>query len=349
MSVDLFREAVKAVHNGRSREAHELLQELLMGQPRHEMGWLWLSKISPDIGEQIHALETVLSLNPGHDEALYRLPELKAARKQQQQTDQAELMQEAVWAYRNGRHHQARQYLLQITRNNPTHLKAWIGLAQVAPSPAEKIVALEMVVDLNPQHTKAAAALQKLKADFDDPLALGLAYKAVNLNAKALTAFQYATKKAPNATDRHIAGKHARELQASQPPAASEKQQNPPRPLTMTSDNATLIRLGLGPLIVYLLLIFIHGGLNPLHVPWLAYLGIPVVALGGLLIAGAANTPHHPYWHKIFGQQGIPNRNTAYALAFIGSVIVLFPILLVLTISYNELIIYYESLASRIN
>ncbi|MBX3055532.1 MAG: hypothetical protein KF770_03585 [Anaerolineae bacterium] len=349
MSIDLFREAVTAARDGRDREAHELLQEHLMGQPRHEMGWLWLSKISPDIDEQIRALETVLSLNPGHEEALYRLPELKAERKQQVQANQAEILQEAVWAYRNGRHHQARQHLLQITRSHPHHLKAWVGLAQVAQSPAEKIAALEMVVALNPQHEKAANTLQKLKVTFDDPLALAQAYEAVNLMTKALAAYQHAAQKAPNATDRHIAAKHARELQAVQQQTEQAKQQKPAPPLTMTSDNATLIRLGVGPLIVYLLLIFIHGGLNPLHVPWLAYLGIPVVAAGGLLIAGATNTPHHPSWQKIFGQQGIPNQNTAYALAFIGSVIALFPILLLLTVSYNELILYYETLATRMN
>lgn len=347
MSIDLFREAVKAERNGRDREAYELLQELLMGQPRHEMGWLWLSKISPDIDEQIRALETVLSLNPGHEEALYRLPELKAERKQQVPANQAELLQEAVWAYRNGRHHQARQYLIQVVRSNPALLKAWLGLAQVAQSPAEKIVALEAIVNINPHHEKAATALQKLRSDFDDPLALAQAYEAVSLTGKAMTTYQYAAQKAPNAADRHIAAKHARTLQANQQKTEQEKQQKSAQPLTVTSDNATLLRLGLGPLIVYMLLIFIHGGLNPLRVPWLAYVGLPVVAVGALLIA-AANTPYHPYWQKFFGQHGIPNRNTALALAFVGSVIVIFPILLVLTFSWNELVVYYESLAAQI-
>ncbi len=349
MSIDLFREAVTAVHNGRHREAHELLQELLLGQPRHEMGWWWLSKVSPDVDEQIRALEMVLSLNPGHEEALYRLPELRAAHKQQEQTNLAELLEEAVWAYRHGRHHQARQHLLQIVRRQPTHLKAWLGLAQVTQSAAEKIVALETVVTLAPQHEKAATALHKLRLDFNDPLALAQAYEGLNLTTKALTAYQYAAQKAPNATDRHIAAKHARQLQVNQQKIEQEKQQKPAQPLTTTSDNATLIRLGLGPLIVYLLLIFIHGGLNPLRVPWLAYVGIPIVAVGGLMIAGAANTPHHPYWQTLFGLQGIPNRNTAYLLAFIGSLIVLFPILLVLTVSFNELVVYYEMLATRAN
>ncbi len=346
MSIDLFREAVRAARDGRNREAHELLQELVMGQPRHEMGWLWLSKVSPDLAEQIHALEKVLSLNPGHEEALYRLPELKAERKQREQVDHAELLQEAVWAYRNGRHHQARQHLMQITRTDPTHIKAWLGLAQVAQAPAEKIVALEAVVSINPQHEKAAAALQKARADFDDPLALAQAYEAVNLTAKALAAYQQAAKSATNATDRHIASKHARALQSSQQQLKQEQKQKPERPLVFTSDNANLIRLGVGPLIIYMLLIFIHGGLNPLRVPWEAYLGIPIVAVGGLIIAGAANAPHHPYWQLLFGQQGIPNGGAGALLSFVGIVIVLIPILLVLTVSFNKLIFYYGSLAA---
>lgn len=346
MSIDLFREAVKAVHDGRRGEAHELLQELLLGQPHHEMGWLWLSKVSNDVDEQIRALETLLSLNPAHEEALYRLPELKAERKQQIQTSQTELLQEAVWAYKNGRQHQARQYLQQLVRSDPTVLKAWLGLAQVAQSPAEKMVALEAVVSLNPQHEKAGSALKKLKLNFDDPLALAQAYEGVNLTAKALAVYQQAAQKAPTAADRHIASKRARELLASQQQIEREKQKKPVRPVTITSDTVTLIRLGIGPLIVYMLLIFIQGGLNPLDIPWLAYLGIPVVALGGFMIAAAANTPHHPSWQKIFGPQGIPNRNTAYVVAVVGALIVLFPTISVLTASFNSLILYYESLAA---
>jgi tetratricopeptide (TPR) repeat protein len=348
MSMDLFREAIKAAHNGRRQDAHNLLQELLMGQPRHELGWWWLSKVAEDVDEQIRALETVLILNPAHEEAIHRLPELKAQRKQQEQNDQAALYQEAVWAYKNGRHPQARQYLHQLVRQNPSHLKAWLGLAQVAHSPAEKIVALETALTLNPEHEKAAIHLKKLRANFDDPLALAQAYEAVHLTGKAVAAYHFAAQNAPHSADRHMAGKHARKLQAAQQKWAQDQQKKAERPIVFTSENANLVRLGFGPLLVYLLLIFIHGGLNPLHIPWLAYLGIPLVAMGSLLIAGAANTPHHIYWHKLFGPQGIPNHATALALAVVGFLIVFIPIMLVLTVSYDQLLVYHQALSSAV-
>jgi hypothetical protein len=73
MSFDLFREAVKAAHNDDEKSARALLQELLLGQPRHELGWLWLSKVSADIDEQIKALETALTINPARKETKLRL------------------------------------------------------------------------------------------------------------------------------------------------------------------------------------------------------------------------------------------------------------------------------------
>lgn len=350
MALDLFREAVKAAHNGDQPLAHQLLQELVIGQPRHEMGWLWLSKVSEDLEEQIYALETVLTLNPACEEALFRLPELKS--QQKQQTPVIDLYQEAVTAYKNGRPHQARQHLQQLVRTEPSNTRAWIALGRLAQTSAEKVVAMEAIVDINPQNEKAAATLKKLKLNHDDYLALGQAYHTVGQANKALTAYQYAAKHAASSVDRHIARKHVNDLKAQleSPKVGSDESQaqQPSPPLKLTSDTETLLRLAAGPVIIFGLLLFIHGGLNPLKIPFTLYLSTLGVGVGSLLVAGAANTPHHRFWQQMLGPEGIKDSPTRYMMTTLGLLLILIPYGIVLIASFNRLVTYQAALSATL-
>lgn len=351
MALDLLREAIKAAHQGNREEACELLHELLIGQPRHEMGWLWLSKLSTDVEEQIQALEMVLRVNPGCEEAIYRLPELKALRQNALPADRPDLYQEAVMAHKNGRPHLARQYLQQLVQADPGHWKAWTALGRLAQTPEEKIVALEAILEIDPKNEKATAVLQRLRLNQVDKVALGQAYGAVYQHRQALAAYQYAARHADSTAERHIAHKRAQEIQslfalATQEPQAADKQ--PPPTVKYTRANMTLLRLSLGPLIIYGLLLLIHGGMNPSHIPFLFYLGFPVVAVGSLLMAGAANTPHHPFWYKLFGPSGLKDGLVLYPVTALGLVLLVIPFSLVLIIAFNRLAIYREAITAAI-
>lgn len=67
MSIDLsaqFRTAIHLAQSGQKTEALIQLRRLLIQQPDHVMGLMWLSGLSPDPHEGIAALEKVLGLNP---------------------------------------------------------------------------------------------------------------------------------------------------------------------------------------------------------------------------------------------------------------------------------------------
>jgi hypothetical protein len=344
MSIDLFHEAIKAARKEDEVLAHQLLQKLVREQPDHEQGWLWLSKVSDDLDEEIRALEMVVKLNPTHEEAAYRLLELKAEQKLQQPTSADELYREALLAYKNGRAHQSRFNLQQIVRSHPTYLKAWLGLAQVAQTPAQRIVALETVVAIDPTHAKGTAVLQKLKLNHHDNLALGRAYEEVGQLSKAQAAYQQAARHASSSADRHIAAKHAREIEARLKTQTQAKAA--PKTITLTDVNTTLTRLAFGPVILYFLLLMIHGGLNPLRIPWLFYLAMPVVGLGSLLITGATSTPDHPFWKKIVGAQGITDQGMIMGLTAVGLLLLSIPFGMIFVSSIHRFIVYLEALAN---
>jgi hypothetical protein len=346
MSIDLFHEASKAARKGDEALAHQLLQQLVREQPGHDLGWLWLSKVSDDLDEEIRALEMVVKLNPTHEEAAYRLLELKAERKQQQPASADELYREALLAYQNGRAHQARFNLQQIVRADPAHLKAWLGLAQVAQTPAQRIVALETVVAIDPTHAKGTAVLQKLKLNHHDNLAMGRAYEEVGQLNKALAAYQRAARRTSSSADRHIAAKHAREIETRLKTQSQAK--TAPKTITVTNVNTTLTRLAFGPVILYFLFLFIHGGLNPLRISWLFYLAVPIVVLGSLLMTGAISTPDHPFWKRIVGPRGITDQGMVMALTAVGLLLLAIPFAMIFVSSINRFIVYLETLASAV-
>lgn len=263
---------------------------------------------------------------------------------------ESELYQEAVAAYRNGRPHQAHQLLRQLVTENPHHEKAWLGLSQVAVTNEEKFVALEAAVALNPAHEKAAARLKQLSLAQDDHLALGKVYEALGQPAKAIKAFQYAAKQSPSSADRHIARQHLNDLLAI---AETQKQgivaEKERRPLTITHDTTTLLRLAAGPVIVYFLLVFIHSGLNPLHLPFFFYLNGLLVIFGSLLVTGIANTPNHPIWQKVIGPAGLHSNFTRFAITLFGLMLIILPFGIVLIVSVNQLLVYQQTLSAAVH
>lgn len=348
MSIDLFQEAVKATHNGNQEEAYQLLQELLLGQPRHELGWLWLSRVSPDLDEQIHALETALILNPQHKEAATSLQALKEKQQLNGNTEDEDLYKLARTYYKEGRPYQAHRLLQELVLTNPLHEKGWLGLGRLGQTTEEKIVALETAVALNPHNKKAVAVLQKLKIDHEDKLALAKVYEQYRQPDKALAAYKFAIKNAASSVDKHIAKKNYQKLMVEREQQAKIAQAEQ-KVIKVTHTNITLLRLALGPLIIYGLLSLIHGGLNPLRIPLVIYLGSVGVIIGSLLIVGTANTPHHPFWQKLLGPAGITDNPTRSVMAGIGLLLILIPFAIMFINSLNRLSLFRQALSATIH
>src|SRR5437762_1944680 len=65
----LFRRGVAAASSGQRRVAAGLLARVVQLDPRHEMGWLWLSGVLDEPNEVAFCLRSVLTVNPHNERA----------------------------------------------------------------------------------------------------------------------------------------------------------------------------------------------------------------------------------------------------------------------------------------
>ena len=337
---DLFREAVKLAKNGRRVEARNLLLELVDGNPDHELAWIWLSQLVDDPEDRIIALENALTINPNRPETAARLEALRQ-QKQAREFGQADLFQQAKQLYRDGRKAEAHQRLQKLVTQEPKHVKAWLGLALLEPKLEDQIFALETTLLLNPDQPKASRKLAQLKqSDQIDYLVLGKKFEENGRPQKAVAAYKKVEKGAYSSTDKAIAKKHRLYLES----ALKEK-----KPLKFTNPTTNLIRLTIGPILVYVMLVFIQSGLNPLHISPLLLLGGLIVPIGSLLLVGTANTPHHPWWKRLLGPEGLAEIRKRKMMALLGLVLIMLPFALVLLIAFNRLAAYEAAFTFNIN
>src|SRR5262249_11609918 len=65
----LFERGVAAASSGQRRGAAGLLARVGQIEPRHEMGWLWLSGVLDEPNEIAFCLRSVLGINPHNERA----------------------------------------------------------------------------------------------------------------------------------------------------------------------------------------------------------------------------------------------------------------------------------------
>jgi hypothetical protein len=64
-----LHQAVELAEAGRRDEARQLLWQYLQTQPQNEVAWLWLATVAADQSEYLRALQEVLRINPGNQQA----------------------------------------------------------------------------------------------------------------------------------------------------------------------------------------------------------------------------------------------------------------------------------------
>jgi tetratricopeptide (TPR) repeat protein len=78
------------------------------------------------------------------------------------------LLSEGIAASRRGQHAEARHLLEQVVQTDPTVVDAWWWLSEIT-SGQERIICLENILTLDPEHTKARALLSELRAVHPPP------------------------------------------------------------------------------------------------------------------------------------------------------------------------------------
>lgn len=65
----LVQQGIAAYNAGDRDRAFRLLTEVLLSDPRNEVGWLWMSAVVTEQAERRYCLERVVEVNPGHEAA----------------------------------------------------------------------------------------------------------------------------------------------------------------------------------------------------------------------------------------------------------------------------------------
>jgi tetratricopeptide (TPR) repeat protein len=326
----LFNDAIAAARAGQRDTARDLLLELVQADPQHEMAWLWLADLVDNPDDKIIALENALEINPKRPKVRERLGQLLDEREEKQTMPRATgPYQEALDLLQLGYRREARTKLIALVRDDPQHEQAWITLSTLVEEATDQIIALENALEINPNNAEAQTRLTELHRVHDDHFDLGRAYEEKKDFQKALVSYRLAEKQALHASDRAMA-KRRREL--------LEKHVQESRPVTLTSPTATLTRLAAGPVLLYGVLIFLHSGLNPLHLPIGLCLSMPLVIAGSLMLT-AAELPHLPAWHRFTGGQP-PNFSTRAAARLFGLALILLPFFFLLVSASSRIAVY---------
>jgi tetratricopeptide (TPR) repeat protein len=339
---DLFQTAVKIAKSGDRRKARNVLLKVVEANPNHELAWLWLSELLEEPENKIISLENALTINPERTQTKTRLKRLR--QKQLTETlptaaepnvalddlliasEEEKRFEQINQLFNNGNLDEARQQLAAFLHRYANHTAGWWLMVQHADSQTNLLKSLDHLLRLNAQHPDAPAILAKIKPEKDETLQVGRLYERLEQWETAVRYYKRALK-SPNRADRVLAQKQLPKVQEQ------VKLAN----ITFTSPTLTILRLAIGPTILYTMLIMVQAGLNPLQISPLLCLGNILFFGGLLLMSGLATQPAHPWIVQLQETAGIKNHTL---LRLIGITCVMLPILLLLFLTISRLLAF---------
>jgi tetratricopeptide (TPR) repeat protein len=302
MSIDeKLQQGISAARAGQRREARDLLREVVAIDPRNVLAWMWLSGLLDGLDERIAACERALALDPGN-------ARMQAYREQLL----AKLPQPA-----------------QVAGQDPAGETGAGPGDDVDADLDEKVRACQAALAANPQDARARQELQRLQYLAGHPFELGIHYEEQGEPARAMRSYQRAFALAVTRQDKDAVYQRIHQLENRQ----KEKIVHIPPAISVA-------RLTAGPPLLYLGLLLLQVGINPLAEPaLLLWVGLLWVALGAFLAAMAAVHSYHPLWQQVFKDAGSGRSSRArLAMGAIGWTMILLP----------HLILFFDALV-RLN
>ena len=335
----LFQTAVQKAKAGERSQARNLLLELVDTNPEHELAWLWLSQLVEEPEDKIIALENALTLNPQRPQTQKRLNELR--QKYNNASQPAELnfsangsaqlftTEEARFEQINqlfaaGNITTGRQRLAAFLRRYADHEAGWWLMVQNADSQSNLLKGLEHLLRLNSGHPEVPSILASIKPTNEELLQMGRLYERLEQWDTAVRYYKRALR-SPNNADRLLAKKRLPHVE-EQVRLANIK---------VTGSTATVMRLAIGPTLLYAMLTLVQAGLNPLQVSPLLCTGNMLFLVGLLLMGGLTYEPDHP-WLRRLRETAVFQNNLL--LRITGIFCVLLPILLLLLLTITRLL-----------
>jgi tetratricopeptide (TPR) repeat protein len=319
----LLQQAITAYKAGHRGKARTLLLQYVEIDQQNELSWLLLSNLMHDLDDRIIALENALTINPHNEKAaqhLWKLKQKRGADPINLSDNYQRRLNEAVKAVEQGQDMLAYGILQQLLREDDRSEQAWLLLSDLSPDTDSEITALQNLLMLNPQHHEGQARLEKLQRYRNDPLALAKLYEDWGQAEKAQDIYVRIAFEGTSVTERSEAERRMKNRVI--------REQVPD--MRLVSPKVTLIRMMAGPLILYFALAFIHGGLNPLKISPIFWLGGISVFLGSFLMVVGAEPETRILWQQIWQKLGGKESAPRNGLTSLGALLWILPVAMII-------------------
>jgi hypothetical protein len=323
-SEQLLQQAISAYRAGHRGKARALLLTYVEKDQQNELSWLLLSNLMPDLDDRIIALENALTINPNNEKAAQQLWKLKQKRNAADPIDLSDdyyrRLDEAVKAAEQGQDMLAYGILRQLVREDDRSEQAWFLLSELAPDTDSEVTALQNLLTLNPHHHEGRARLEQLQRFRNDPLALAKLYEDWGQAEKAQDIYVRMAFEGTSVAERREAERRMKNRII--------REQVPD--MRLVSPPVTLVRMMAGPMALYAVLAFIHGGLNPFKIPLIFWLGGISVFLGSFLMVVSTEPDTRIIWQQMWRKLGGKKNAPRSGLTSLGLLLWLLPILMII-------------------
>lgn len=201
-SSDALGQGIEAARDGNRSRARALLLQVTETEPRSEEAWMWLASISEYPEELMIFLSNALSINPENERAAEWMKSTKSMLA-------ATFVERGIEAAGESRDDFARQCFYQAVAHDPKNETAWLQLASISATGAEKQTHLARVLVINPENADAQAALKFERDSAEQTLLRRASTQALNgERAAALDTLNEALRQSPQHEDALILKAH---------------------------------------------------------------------------------------------------------------------------------------------
>jgi tetratricopeptide (TPR) repeat protein len=328
---DLLQQAIATARTGREWTAREIFWRVVEAEPQNELAWMWLAGLLDEVDERIAACQTVLEINPANNHArkyLCQLQEEKHRETEKEKWRQDELMEQARELVAANQRGQALTFLHSVIRELAKSAEAWRLLAELTPDLDEQTRALEKVLTLLPEDVQAKQELRRLHHFQNNLFDLAKMYEEQGQFDKAIATYRRAALQIKGDRKWDTIYWNITRLEGLK----LEK-------IIYISPRFSIARLTIGPSLLYIVLMFIQVGVNPLaHPEPLLWLGAFWALLGGFLIAVASVRSRQRLWLLLFDDAGSGGSPAArFAMAAAGWTLVMLPHLMLVLNAYTRM------------
>lgn len=223
----------------------------------------------------------------------------------------------AVELAQAGKHTEAEKIYRVVLRDDPSNLAAWVGYSNVAADLPERIHALERAVALCPGNSMLEVRLETLRRELPEQEPQQVPAYTERKTGPPSESMPFLLQRGKVLEDRGkfeaaieiytnvitYSRSPAERVEATRRIEDIRTRQEADK-IQRVHPTLNLLRLATGPVLLFIIMVFVQSGLNPLHTPLLSLLGIASVAVGSLMISITEMRPVHPAWVNLFGKPG---------------------------------------------